>query len=178
MLLRAPDIHSAPPFSGESTCDHVASVSCDCKLRSLFRYWGTFPACACSRGIARALNELHVLFTADQLSLTRGCHVPSKRAIWVFVSCSDHAILAERGHELQGLGRYNRNTRTEVDLHLRPSPVCLTGHRFASQQAYRHTLRFDAILRQHPKAWGVHALSEPENALSQMSLIHAQNYLG
>jgi hypothetical protein len=59
-----------------STCDCVASVICERELRTLFRYWRTFPACACSRCIAWALNELHVLFATDQLSLTHGCHVP------------------------------------------------------------------------------------------------------
>lgn len=45
-------------------------------------------------------------------------------------------------------------------LHFHPLFIYLTAHRFAPQQAYRHTIRLDAakwnvvILRQHAKAKG------------------------
>jgi hypothetical protein len=101
MLVRMPRHPYNASFEGEmSTCDHVASVICDCELRTLFRYWGTFPACACSRCIAWALTELHVLPTADHLSLTHGCHATYQESLLgpcQFRSWDYYAVLAEGG---------------------------------------------------------------------------------
>jgi hypothetical protein len=167
MLLRTPRHPCNAFFMGEmSACDCVASVICDCELRTLFRYLGTFPACTCSRCIAWALNELHVLLTTDQLSLTHGCHVPREPFGPLSVVPIMGLLCGTGGRRRTRVFRAvqqeydDKGTSQALSIAclLDSSQVCIPTDR----QTYRHTLRLDAILRQHPKAWSTASVCFPD----------------
>jgi hypothetical protein len=95
----------------------------------------------------------------------------------LFRSWDCYAVLAEGGRTRALSGTTGILGQRYISTSLLPSPVSLTGHRFSSRQAYRHTLRLAwnvarnvAILLSYVSILGTASVCFPDVADSMTKL--------